>query len=324
VAKERHFHDWGGLSQFIQSNLGGRPGFGKRPQVGRLSAIHEGIGHDNFCFVASGKALILRMQKMVDPIRSPEEAMEMLAREAETLRSVARCQFPHPVPALVCAIANEQGQTIGLIESCLPGGPLSHVKNGVHGRSRLEVIAEVAARVHALPISEFAHLSPRADSESHVRTELDLLPPIVFDWPIAVTTRDWILKHLIHRPAVVLHGDLLPQNLLWDMMGTGDIAVVDWEYAQLGDPAYDLAILTRGDRQPLKESGGFEKLLAAYGAATGTAIPGSAVRIHEMLMILGWLGEAALDRAEGRMKGQGPDYYVNQLTSVLRRSGASG
>jgi aminoglycoside phosphotransferase (APT) family kinase protein len=43
----------------------------------------------------------------------------------------------------------------------------------------------------------------------------------------------------------VLHGDLLPQNLLFEIRENGATAVVDWECAQIGDPAYDLAIVHR-------------------------------------------------------------------------------
>jgi aminoglycoside phosphotransferase (APT) family kinase protein len=320
VAKRKDFKDWGGLTQLIQASLSGRPGFAKLPTVGRLSAIQDGIGHDNYCFLASGKPLLIRLPKEIDPIRTPEVAVELLTREAETLRRLESCKFPYSAPRLVCSVADKDGQTIGLIESCLPGVPLSQFKTGVHGRTRTEVVAEVAASVHALPVSEFSHLAPCENSESHIRAELDMLSPSIYESPVAAAARDWIVAHVTHRPAVVLHGDLLPQNLVWDMMGEGDLSVVDWEYARLGDPAYDLAIVTRGERQPLKESGGFQRLLSAYETAAGTAIPASAVRTHEMLMILGWLADAAQDRAEGRMEGQGPDYYLNQLTAVLRRS----
>src|ERR1041385_3343789 len=71
--------------------------------------------------------------------------------------------------------------------------------------------------------------------------------------------RDWITAHLANRPATVFHGDLLPQNLLWDFMGDGRVSVIDWERAGIGDPAYHLALFTRVARKPLKESGGFQR-----------------------------------------------------------------
>ena len=48
---------------------------------------------------------------------------------------------------------------------------------------------------------------------------------------------------------MLLHGDLLPLNLLWGRE-TDELGVVDWESARIGDPAYDLAIVTRGHAKP--------------------------------------------------------------------------
>ena len=136
-------------------------------------------------------------------------------------------------------------------------------------------------------ISEFAHLAPCADSASHVRAELAAFAASLWvEWPIATTVRDWIEAHLSNRPSTLLHGDLLPQNLLWDIFGDGQISVIDWEGTRIGDPAYDLAIVTRGARQPLKESGGFQRLLETYNEASGTTLPADAVHIHELLLHL--------------------------------------
>jgi len=136
---------------------------------------------------------------------------------------------------------------------------------------------------------------------------------------VAAVARAWIEAHLTQRPATVLHGDLLPQNLLWDFMGSGTISVIDWECARIGDPAYDLAIVTRGAQQPLKESGGFARLLTAYNEATSTSLPASAVRIHELLLHLRWLAETARDQVAGTLQGHGPDHYAQKLESMLRR-----
>ena len=117
----------------------------------------------------------------------------------------------------------------------------------------------------------------------------------------------------------MLHGDLLPQNLLCDVLHGERISVIDWEYARIGDPAYDLAIATRGARQPLKESGGFDRMLAAYNAASETSLTASAVRIHELLLHLHWLAETARQQATGKLDGHGPDHYAQMLESFLRR-----
>ena len=175
--------------------------------------------------------------------------------------------------------------------------------------------------MHQLPVSEFPHLPPCADSGSHVEAELQAPPELFTGWPVAADARDWITAHLPARPAAVLHGDLLPQNLLWDFHDDGRISVIDWECARIGDPAYDLAVVTRGARKPLKETGGLPRLLDFYNAA-GTSLAADDVRVHELLVHLRWLAESGRDEAAGTLQGHGPLHYAGQVASLLRRSGA--
>ena len=77
-----------------------------------------------------------------------------------------------------------------------------------------------------------------------------------------------------------MHGDLLGQNILVDPDGSP--SVIDWEYAQRGDPAHDLAIVTRGVRRPFQVERGLEKLLEAYHRHGGTGVTIEQVRLHEL------------------------------------------
>jgi aminoglycoside phosphotransferase (APT) family kinase protein len=74
----------------------------------------------------------------------------------------------------------------------------------------------------------------------------------------------WIRENLPPAtPSRLLHGDLLGQNVLCRPDGRS-IGVIDWEAARLGDPAYDLAIITRGRRKPFGYTDGLFRLLDAY------------------------------------------------------------
>jgi len=95
--------------------------------------------------------------------------------------------------------------------------------------------------------------------------------------------------------------------------------VIDWECARIGDPAYDLAIVTRGARKPQQESGGFQRLLETYNTASCTELPESAVRIHELLLHLNWLAESGQAEAAGTLEGHGPQQYADGLEAMLRR-----
>jgi aminoglycoside phosphotransferase (APT) family kinase protein len=123
-----------------------------------------------------------------------------------------------------------------------------------------------------------------------VEEALAKVPAIAYEaWPIANVVREWIRAHVVKRPAVVLHGDLLPQNVFWDFHGKERFSVIDWECARKGDPAFDLAVVTRGAREPLKERGGRQRFLARYNELSGAELPMSAVQIHELILQLMWL-----------------------------------
>lgn len=114
-----------------------------------------------------------------------------------------------------------------------------------------------------------------------------------------------------------MHGDLLPQNLLFTIPDDREIAVVDWECAQIGDAAYDLAIVTRGVRRPLGVANGLHRLVFFYNEAAEQQISPSAVVAHELLLHLRWLAES---QTENRSGGHGPEHYADLLGSILRRT----
>jgi aminoglycoside phosphotransferase (APT) family kinase protein len=137
----------------------------------------------------------------------------------------------------------------------------------------------------------------------------------------AAKARDWILGHLPHDCAsTVLHGDLLPQNLLFLDWENHQMAVVDWECAKIGDPAYDLAIVTRGIRKPFGVPGGLHRLVEFYNEAAECKISVNAVEVHEVLLHLNWLAEAAEAKAKNRFGGHGPEHYANLLGGILWRA----
>lgn len=209
---------------------------------------------------------------------------------------------------------------VGLIESYVDGTPLSFFDSPDHQEMRIKAIAEVAAEVHQLPTDAFTHLQAAPDSRSHVLELVRAIPEALFaEYPIAATVRDWIFAHLPEGPSVVLHGDLLPQNLLLDFTDTGEVAVIDWECARIGDPAYDLAIVTRGARKPLKQSGGFQQLLDAYNELAATPLSATAVHVHELWLHLNWLAESDQAQRAGTREGHGPEFYRDQLTGLARR-----
>ena len=128
------------------------------------------------------------------------------------------------------------------------------------------------------------------------------------------TAREWTVQHLPEdRAAVLVHGDLLGQNIL--VFPDEAPAVIDWEFCRLGDPAFDLAIVTRGVRRPFQMARGLDRLLDAYAAAGGVPINRAEVHLYELCMVAKWYLEAL------RGEGSGPpDQALARLRGVLRRA----
>lgn len=61
-----------------------------------------------------------------------------------------------------------------------------------------------------------------------------------------------------HAAIVLCHNDLLQSNRLWH---EGSLYAIDWEYAAMAHPLYDLAVVIEGDRL---EAGAAQRLVTEY------------------------------------------------------------
>ena len=267
MTRRRSGTNWSWLRWLIEFNLRQHAGFQQNFRLEeKIRWLGTGLFHENYLFEASSKPLVLRLGTVKRGLQTRCEAVASLRREAKTLCALRTFNLPFMVPELICLVNNESGETVGLIESAVDGMPLSLLVKGRDPEAPLRIIARVATEVHALAESEFTHLAQHVDSQSHVLANLNALPgPLFEEFAEAANARDWILGQLPHdRASTLLHGDLLPQNLLFEDWENHQAAVVDWECAKIGDPAYDLAIVTRGIRKPLGVPGGLHRLVEFY------------------------------------------------------------
>ena len=193
-----------------------------------------------------------------------------VAREARLLSWLQSFALPFRVPRSVPPVDDV------LLSEWVPGMPL---EGKVYGTKHRETFLAVAPVLHALAPPDFL---PGFDTRrAHA---LDAIAQISrLEDPVARDLRDQALAHLPpDTPSALLHGDLLGQNLLFHFELPP--AVVDWSEASRGDPAYDLAIVTRGRRRPFGDERGTEDLVEAY-RATGAEITLAQVRIHELAML---------------------------------------
>jgi len=322
MARRRARTNWSWLRWLIECNLREQAGFENGFRLQDIQPLGHGLFHQNYLFEAAGNVLVLRLSKVEPGLQNREESVSRLREEAKTLQALKSFALPFEIPKLVCLVKEDSGDPVGLIESAVNGESLSLFCRGVEPEFPLKIIAEAAVAVHKLPKSDFTHLTTRADSRAHVIDQLQDLPLSLFEeFEEAAKARDWILDHLPEgQPSTVLHGDLLPQNVLFDHSRDSKVAVIDWECAEIGDPAYDLAIVTRGARKPLGATGGLQRLVEYYNEASAQKISRRAVIVHELLFHLKWMAEAVENRAINRFGGHGPEHYAGLLRSILGRA----
>jgi aminoglycoside phosphotransferase (APT) family kinase protein len=284
MTRRRSGTNWPWLRWLIESNLRRHPAIQKNFRLEeKIRTLGSGLSHKTYLFEACGKYLVLRFGIVERDLKTRREAVTNLRQEAKTLRALRSLSLSFAVPELICLANDESGETVGLIESAVGGMPLSFLPRWREPEEQLKIIARVAAAVHALAKSEFTHLDQHANSQAHVMANLKALPDSLFkEFPEAANAQEWILSQLPHdRASTVLHGDLLPQNLLFELRENGETAVVDWECARIGDPAYDLGIVTRGVRKPLGIPGGLQRLVQFYNEAAEHKISANAVLVGD-------------------------------------------
>ncbi|HEU0335550.1 MAG TPA: phosphotransferase [Gaiellaceae bacterium] len=190
------------------------------------------------------------------------------------------------------AMERMRGETIGRrIVKAPPGG-------------MPEQMAAELARVHAIPASRLPFLS-HGDLFERLLAELDTVdePHPAIELGIA-----WCRERLpLERAAVVSHGDFRVGNLVVGEQGI--VAVLDWEFAKLSDPAEDLAWpLVRAwrfgaDDRRLGGVGDVEPYLARYAALTGLEIGLDELYAWEVLGNVKW-AIGSLTQARRHLRGE--------------------
>jgi len=324
--------DWDWLRAIAINNLNASGKFPAPVNVdGKIEWIESGLYHDNYRFWIVGPgiskqrrtwSLLLRIDTQKNPARSKTEAAKYLLREAETLRILKQIKFHFETPEFVCLVYSDSKDPVGMIVTWVWGICLEFYKDSIHRDKIIPTIAETAAAVHRMSPEPFNHVPAFGDSRTYILNKLEKLSPQLFkEYPAAQAAKEWILSRLPDRPSTVLHGDLLPQNIICgEDGGQWKVAIIDWEFTEIGDPAYDLAIVTRGDRKLLGIGNSLKLLVEAYREAGGIELTVADVRIHELLLFLKWLWDSAKQQRRGIHEGHGPDHYIQRLNSLLHRA----
>jgi len=265
------------------------------PDLGRVRKIGQGLSREAFATdVHTDGAGWPRVLVALVPRRGERAARGMRDRvvddEARLLALLAQRDLGFRVPGL--AVAVRDGEDVLLVCEFLEGLPVDLRAGRMASVRPWELVGNVAAAVHRIPVDELDWLvgypTRRAHGEALVEDLSDL------DGASDETVREglaWIREHLPPaEPSTLVHGDLLGQNLR--LLPGAPLGVLDWERALRGDPAHDLAIVTRGVRKPFQVVDGMERLLEVYNAAAmGDGRPPLTeldVRFHEITLHLRW------------------------------------
>jgi thiamine kinase-like enzyme len=233
------------------------------PELGRPDAPPEplegGITNRNYRVRFGGRDCVLRL---------PGKGTELLGIDRAAECAAARAAASIGVGPAVVAYEAALGVLVTAYVDARPATPDEL-------RARLPEVAALLRRIHhgpALPVP----CSPLARAEAY-REEAERRGgaiPAIYDGAAAAARR--IVAALPHEPAPC-HSDLLTANFLDD----GErLWIVDYEYAGMGDPRFDLAnFASHHDLDP----GGERALLTTYHGRAPTEAELAAVRLLRML-----------------------------------------
>jgi len=288
-----------------------------RVDIGRVSRLGQGLSRDVFVaevLLSPDPGAWSGPYAVLLPRRGADKGVDARARrEAGLLHRLSSLQLPFRIPRVLGAWRD--AGPLALVRSFLPGIELDLRAGRQTSVRPWEFVGELAAAVHSIDASAFMDLLP--GPETRKAGALELLHVLdeceASEVQAAVT---WARSHLPPEESTVfVHGDLLGQNIL---LAPGQPpGLIDWEYAGRGDPARDLAIVTRGVRRPFQIDRGMDRLLEAYARFGGRPVEADHIRFYELTMTAGWYRDAL--RSAG---GESPNDARDRLRGLLRRLGA--
>lgn len=239
-------------------------------------------------------------------------------REAAALHWLSKKTPGLRIPRIVGLAPDVHAPT--LVETFVSGIPLD-LRSGRQGKIRpWEVVAEVAAAVSTSPVPD-PQVVPYRTAVEHRREVRARVAERTDSEPEIVDALAWIDEHVeTTRGGALLHGDLLGQNIRLDPTDDdGRLGLIDWEYVAVGDPAYDLAIVTRGTKRPFQVADGLQRLLEAYNRPVAVPLVSADVHFFELELLIGdyqhcCVAGSSTEQLEQRRRA---------IASLLRRAEAS-
>lgn len=290
-------------------------------EVGWVKKVGQGLYRDVFLaqvrgFSESGE-LSRDLVALIPRHDAPEDLFERVQREPILLDELNSLNLGFRVPQFSTVVLESQRPV--LVREFLRGMPLD-LRAGRQPRARpWQVVGRTAVEIHSVDPGSVAGLVPwYATRRKHAGAIVEELEAMAGK-PVTDDVLAFMSANLPKdEPASFLHGDLLGQNILIDPEHPQRaFAVIDWEYSLVGDPAYDLAIVTRGARRPFQMADGLDRVLAAYNKEGGIPLTKTDVHLHELCLLSGYyLASLRGDHPDP------PDQVLQHMRGLLRRAEA--
>lgn len=249
--------------------------------VTRFNSLAGGFGKQTFLFDVTGQALngsfVMRRDSRVPLL---EHGCHRVFREFKVIRAAFDRGFPAPEALWVDTEHDLLPGGDFLIMKRSPGesGGSVFAAQGEVPQDLAKTLASILARLHKLPpMTELSTASESISSERWALPLSDCVHRYLTDWfqtfldqphlpsPAIVSQFSWLLDNVpqVDGTPVLLHGDIGFHNFLFEKGQL--VAVLDWEFAHLGDPAEDLAYV----RNTLGTALDWPAFMAAYKAEGG-------------------------------------------------------
>lgn len=189
-------------------------------------------------------ACYARMQRPQNP-----DGGAALLREAEVLQAL------HAAGIRVPEVYGFSSDPLGVLMECLPGdGDYMTITDAARRRDLDHQFLAELVKLHHLDIQPFADLGlavPSTPAE-YLTGDLDVWEgmyraTIKDPVPLLEFTCRWLRRHVPAAPErpVLVQGDTGPGQYMFD--GDTMTGVIDWEFAHIGDPMLDLALIRGRD-----------------------------------------------------------------------------
>jgi len=246
--------------------------------------------------------LVLRRDTGDGPLSGTELTLQ---RESLVYRALEDTSVA--IPRLIAIADDEQAV---LVERATGGGNLDHVAQAAERAEILGSYAEALAGLHGVDVEglDLPGFARPATPEDHALADLDLWTRVL-DQRVTrpAPMLRFALRWLRDNPppsvqkTVLCHGDAGPGNFLFEKGRVS--AVLDWEFAHLGDPMDDVAWFVVRTHDLRTDGAEMDALLQRYADASGLDVDPAAVQYYRVFVYtrMGIACLSALDNNNGAM-----------------------